>query len=324
MALKVHFLQEYEKDFFDELGKLLLPDIEFTCSEKTPEAPIYDILVSGVPSQESIDASPNLRHLIIPWAGLPAKTRDLMLNYPDITIHNIHHNAAPVAEMAITMMMALAKDLINIDRALRNNDWTHRYEAPTIKLIEDTTALIVGFGTVGKEIAKRCQALGMKVKAIRRSAEEAAESGVEVFPVSRMNDLLKEAGVVFLSLPLTAQTKQIIGKSELSLLPQGAIVINISRGRIIDEQALYEALKNGKIKAGLDVWYNYPDLQAGKSDVPPSEYPFGELDNVVMTPHLAGHSDMTEVLRAREIALLLNAASSGGELLNRVDLRRGY
>ena len=324
MALNVHFHHKREDVFFDELGKLLGPDITYTCSQTIPEKANYDILVCGVPDKESIEASPNLRHLIIPWAGLPVKTRDLMLGYPDISIHNIHHNAVPVAEMAVAMMLALAKDLINIDTALRKNDWTPRYKTPALRLMAEKTALVVGFGAVGKEIALRCQALGMTVKAIRRTEQEISENGVDIYPVSRMKALLTEADVMFLSLPLTEQTKRLVGNRELSLLQNGTIVINISRGRIVEEQALYEALKSRHIKAGLDVWYNYPDLQAGKSDVPPSEFPFGELDNVIMTPHLAGHSDMTEVLRARELALLLNAASSGEPLPNRVELQRGY
>ena len=115
-----------------------------------------------------------------------------------------------------------------------------------------------------------------------------------------------------------------IGAEQLSLLPRGATLVNVSRGKIVAEEALYKELKSGRIRAGLDVWYNYPDTVESRTNTPPSRFPFHELPNVIMTAHLAGHSDRTELLRARELAELLNLASRGAPLPNRVDLEKGY
>jgi phosphoglycerate dehydrogenase-like enzyme len=328
MALRVHLLQEENRELLQNLNSHLDGDIAVTCGVEVPDPADYNVLVCGVPDERSIGASPNLRMLVIPWSGLPRKTRELMLRYPGISVYNIHHNAVPVAEMAIALMLAAAKELIPIDASLRKHDWGRRYDIRAVELLEGRRVLVLGYGAIGKEIASRCLAFGMDVSAVRRGGRDAVESGpgpgVLVFPVSRLKDLLPRADVLFLCLPLTDETKGMIGAYELGLLPEGAILVNISRGRIVDETALYESLKESRIRAGLDVWYHYPDSQESRSCTPPSEYPFGELSNVVMTPHLAGHSDRTEMLRARELAVLLNRASRGAPLPAPVDVRRGY
>jgi phosphoglycerate dehydrogenase-like enzyme len=103
------------------------------------------------------------------------------------------------------------------------------------------------------------------------------------------------------------------------------VLVNVARGPIVDEAALYHALCEGSLfAAALDVWYNYPTDEAARSCTPPSTYPFHELDNVVMSPHRAGGSTETELLRIKHLAELLNAAACGEPMPNRVDLQLGY
>lgn len=324
MGLKVHILQEYEELFVDNLKNLVNAGLIITCGKDFPDPPDHDILISGVPDRKNIESNPRLKYLIIPWAGLPQKTRLLMRDYPDISVHNIHHNAVPVAEMAVLMMLALAKNLISIDASFRSHDWSMRYENIDNQSLAGKTVLILGYGAIGKEIASRCRAFDMEVTAINNRGIKESDGDVSVYPVSQLNALLRTADILFLSLPLTKKTKGILDADNLSLLPDGAMVINISRGQIINEQAFYRILKSRRIKAGLDVWYNYPDTVESRRNTLPSKYPFHELPNVVMTPHLAGHSSRIEVLRARDIARLLNLALEGKEIPNKVDLRRGY
>jgi phosphoglycerate dehydrogenase-like enzyme len=163
----------------------------------------------------------------------------------------------------------------------------------------------------------------MDVSAISYSGKSKGDD-IKIYPPSRLDDLLPQADVLFLSLPLTDDTKGLIEQKRLSMLPDDAIIVNVSRGRIIDEKALYETLKSGRIKAGLDVWYNYPENEEDRKNTPPSEYPFHELPNVIMTPHLAENTDRTEAFRAQELARLLNLAAKGKPLPNRVDVEKGY
>jgi phosphoglycerate dehydrogenase-like enzyme len=341
MKLKVHLFEKHDPELINPLREYLKPDIAITCSEVLPTPADYDILISGVPDKESIEASPNLKILIIPWSGLPRKTRQLMRSYPDIAIHNIHHNAVPVAEMAITLMLAAAKDLIPIDQSFRKNDWSKRYDPPSLALLLGGRAVILGFGSIGRAIASRCLGFGMEVKAIDANADKAGgrtaktpgegardrnseAPDIPVSPPDELQILLPGAQVLFISVPLTDSTKGLLGTRELSLLPDGAIVVNISRGRIIDEEALFAELKTGRIRAGIDVWYNYPESEQSRAGTSPSALPFCDLPNVVMTPHLAGHSNRTELLRARELARLLNLALEGRPLPNQVGVERGY
>ncbi|MBD3232559.1 MAG: hypothetical protein GF315_02430 [candidate division Zixibacteria bacterium] len=322
--MKVHIHQEYDREFIENLKSQLKQGVEITVGKTIPQPPLYEILVCGVPEREVIEASPKLKHLVIPWAGLPQKTRKLMRNYPSISIHNIHHNAIPTAEMAISMMLVLSKDLIPIDSNLRKNDWTKRYEEPSMILLSGKHALILGYGAIGKEISRRCLALDLKVSAIKRTVESNMDNNIRLYPIAELDELLPTADILFVSIPLTTETEGLLDAEKLSLLPDNAILVNISRGKIIDEKSLFEALKSKRIKAGLDVWYNYPDDEETRKDTPPSEYPFYELSNVIMTPHLAGHSDKTEVLRAKSVAELLNAKMEGEDIPNRIDLKRGY
>jgi len=324
MKLKVHLKRQPCEDLVPPLERLLSKDITLTCSDKLPDPPDYEILICGVPDREAIEASPRLKYLVIPWSGLPQKTRDLMLQFPEIAVHNIHHNAVPAAEMAITLMLVAAKDLISIDRALREGDWSKRYEPASPVIITGRKALVLGYGAIGKEIAARCLGLGMAVSAIAAEKGETMDPQIRVHPPDRLHSLLPNSEILFLSLPLTGETRGLIGEKELSLLPDGAVIVNVSRGSIIDEEALYKHLKTGRLRAGLDVWYEYPRTPEARTDTPPSRFPFHDISNVVMTPHLAGHSDMTEAFRARELARLLNLAREGRPLPNKVDLSRGY
>jgi phosphoglycerate dehydrogenase-like enzyme len=284
----------------------------------------YHILVAGRPQREHLIASPTLRALIIPWAGLPEVTRELMRDFPHIAVHNLHHNAAPVAEMAVTLMLAAAKLVVPTDRALRAHDWTPRYHRPNpTVLLEGKTALILGYGAIGQRVAHLCRALGMKVMAIRRCV--VMPSPDEIYPPNALHRLLPQANVLIICVPQTPETTGLIGEKELALLPPGAILVNVGRGPIVDEAALYHALCEGPLhSAGLDVWYDYPADEAARSHTPPSAYPFHELDNVVMSPHRAGGADETEMLRMMHLAALLNAAARGDEMPNLVDLQAGY
>jgi len=149
----------------------------------------------------------------------------------------------------------------------------------------------------------------------------------DVRGIDQLHGVLPTADVLFVCLPLTSRTEGIIGLTELALLPSQAIIVNVGRGPLIAEAALYQILKERKIKgAGLDVWYNYPSSADARSRTAPSTFPFGELDNVVMSPHRAGSlgKERAEYLRMEALAESLNAAARGAEVPSPVDLQEGY
>jgi len=327
MKLSIHLLRRPTPDTLAHLRAELDAEIHLTLGPALPVPAGYEILVAGRPQCEHLTASPNLRALVIPFAGLPDVTRELMRHFPHIAVHNLHYNAVPVAEMVITLMLAAAKFIIPMDRTLRNHDWTLRYRRPNPSiLLGGKTAMILGYGAIGRRVAHLCRALGMKVLTIRRQVvAPPPDAPGEIYPPDALHSLLPRADALLICLPHTPETTGLVGERELALLPSGAVLVNIGRGPIVDEAALYHALRDGTLHAaGLDVWYNYPADEAARSRTPPSAYPFHELDNVVMSPHRAGHFDETESLRMTYLAASLNAAASGEGLPDRVNLKAGY
>ena len=322
--LHVHCVHAFGDDFEERLATCLTPDVKMTWGEELPTASTFDILVNGRPTREQLESHQHLKALIIPWAGLPIATRDLLRQFPDLPVHNLHHNAVPTAEMAFTLIMAAAKDLIPIDRGFRAHDWTPRYTRSRSMTLSGRAALILGFGAIGQQVARMCRGANMTVHAIRRRSATSAVDGVTVHPPTALHDLLPRADAVIICLPWTEETTALIGDAELAMLPDQAILVNVARGGIVNEDALYAALSSGRIRAGLDVWYSYPRTEEDRSHTPPSSHDFATLPNVVMTPHLAGHPMETEVRRAEALAELLNAAAAGKPMPNRVDTNAGY
>jgi phosphoglycerate dehydrogenase-like enzyme len=310
------------------LEGLLVPGIRLTYGPDRPAPANYEILVNGVPRREQMEASPSLRMVIIPWAGLSRMTREALLEFPGVAVHNLHHNAGPVAELTVALLLAAAKFIVPMDRALRSDDWTPRYGPSPAVLLEGRTALVLGYGAIGRRVARICEGLGMSVKAIRRSpGDEASDAPVKVHPPAALSELLPATDALLVCLPMTPETTGLIGRDELALLPDGAVLVNVARGPVIDEKALFDALKSGALHAaGLDVWYRYPKEEGERANTPPSEFPFSELDNVVMSPHRAGSAreKEVEILRMRALARLLNAAARGEAVPNSVDVKRGY
>ena len=327
MELNVHYHTELQEDVIEHLRTDLEDGIHLTTGVEIPAIPDYQILINGTPDRTQLTASSNLHALIIPYAGVPIKTRDLLLEYPHIKVHNLHHNAAPTAEMAIALLMAAAKFLVPFDRAFREHDWTPRYQPNPSLLLEGKTSLILGFGNIGQRVGRFCRSLGMQVIGIRRRPDKPFLPGVEaqVHPPGDLETLLPHSHVLIITLPFTKQTEGLIGAGQLSLMQPGGILVNVGRGSIVDQAALYQALKTGPLgAAGLDVWYNYPQDQDQRRSTPPADFPFHQLDNIVMSPHRGGGSKDTDLLRMRHLAKLLKALFSGESKTNQVDLLVGY
>jgi phosphoglycerate dehydrogenase-like enzyme len=321
--IHTHIFYTYPDGAMAHLRGLLHPEIELTVGEEI--APETTILVNGRPTREQLDNLPHLQAVIVPWAGLPRTLAAIAPDYPHLAIHNLHHNAIPVAELALTLLLAAAKQVVPLDQSLRQGDWRPRYEQwGTSLLLRGKTVLILGYGAIGRQVARYCQALGMRVTALRRQPENDHDGVAEIYPAPALHELLPQSQAVIVCLPKTPATIGYLSTAELALLPDGAVLVNIGRGEVIDERALYEELKDGRISAGLDVWYNYPDSEAARAQTPPANYPLHVLDNVVFSPHRAGSTDQTNMLRMEHLSELLNAAADGRPMPNQVDLERGY
>jgi len=148
-----------------------------------------------------------------------------------------------------------------------------------------------------------------------------------VYAPEALLGLLPNAHALILCVPHTPHTNGLIGEKELALLPPDTLLVNVARGAIVQEGALYRALKARRLfAAGLDVWYRYPTEAERELGVAaaPSSFPFQDLDNVVMSPHRAGWSEETEIARFVHLAALLNAAALGQPMPHCIDTHAGY
>ncbi len=315
-----------EDDFLQHLCRVLDERVTLIASSTLPEDVRVDGLVRGVPTEEQLAACPALRHLYIPYAGLPKATRERMAERPEVAIHNLHHNAAPTAELAIALLLGAAKRIVPYDRDLRQGDWRRRWQAPEAATLAGGHAVVLGYGAIGQRVARACHALGMHVTGIRRQAGRGDRHGViELAPPSELTTVVQDALALFVCLPLTDATEGIVDADVIAALPASAYVVNVGRGPLIAEKPLFEALSEGRLAgAGLDVWYRYPSDVEGRGSTYPSEYPFHRLDNVVLSPHRAGLTLQNEPLRAQALARLLRAAAAMEDVPNRVDLAEGY
>lgn len=323
--LNFHLLVKPEQQYYDYLRSKLYADIRLTTGDAVPDD--IHILVAGRPRREHLTNKAKLHSLIIPYAGMPPETAELLKDFRKMTVHNLHHNAPMTGEMAVALLLAAAKSLIPVDQTFRGHDWTPRYTDTPCMVLEGKTALVLGYGKVGRYVTRVCWAMGMRVLAIKRRVDERAANLVTLGALDKLHEWLPKAHILVVCLPGTPETTSLIGEDEIAMLPRGALVVNVGRGSVIDQKALYCALKDGHLMgAGLDVWYNYPPDPEARTHTPPSDYPFHELENVVMSPHRAGGGGLheVEIRRMDALAESLNAAASGQPIPNRVDLRLGY
>jgi D-2-hydroxyacid dehydrogenase (NADP+) len=276
------------------------------------------LLTNPIVPDDIVEQAPALKWLQLTSAGV-----DRLLNAPVVQSHvtvttasGIH--ATPISEYVIGAMLAFAKGLPKAFRAQQERAWRPFWPDE----LEDKTVGVLGVGAIGARVVKLAKALDMRVLALRRSAERrmtGEEAGMDVdemLPPSELNYLLAESDYVVVALPLTPESRDLIGEAELRAMKPNAVIVNIGRGAIIDEAALVRALKEGWIAgAALDVFQQEP--LSGESEL------WG-LDNVIVTPHISGG---TPRYMERAVALFcdnLRRYLADEPLRNVVDPARGY
>ncbi len=287
------------KENFNKLNKKAKFNLEFIIPKADEREeikrylPEVEVVIGGSFSKEDLDQAKKLKLFQIPFAGVDQLDLSLYKDRKDIFICNVHTNRAAVAEHAFALMLALAKNIVTNDRDLRLGRW-HGFSSkePTIQL-QGKSLGIIGLGSIGWEIAKIGHLLGMKIFALKREIKEKDLEKKKILEFLGANKdlekVIKESDFIIITVPLTKKTKGLIGKKELKLM-QGKYLVNISRGAVIDEEALFKSLEEHYLSgAAIDTWYQYPTNE--QKEILPSQYNFHKLKNVVMSPHTAGYSD---------------------------------
>lgn len=232
-----------------------------------------------------------------------------------------YNHGSSIAEYVVMVILALHRELFRQDRELRSGRWLNVGSDPGVALhstLEGHSVLILGTGEIGSAVAARCAPFGMRPLGVNRGGRRPEGSAFEeVAALPELDALLPRADFTVLALPLTGETRGILDARRLRLMKPGAHLINVGRGPLVDEAALFEALESRRIAgAGLDVWYGYP--QGPGDPTPPSAFPFHRLDNVIMTPHSSGNTITTFTRRADDIIDNVRRLERGEPLRNLV------
>jgi len=273
-----------------------------------------DVLLTGA-WRNGFPAAPKLRLLQVPLAGTDGI--DVSALPRGVTLCNAYGHEPALGEFAIMMMLAWRHRLFDIATSFREGSWSW---SPMVGgairgKIGGQTVGVVGLGHIGHEVAWRAAALGCRVLAVNRTMREKPASVDHVFSWIELDRMLGECDIIVLSCALTPETTGLIDGRRLAAMKPSTFLINLARSPIVEEQALYHALRDGVIGgAALDTWWRYPS--AGDPAPRPSCYPFHELPNVIMTPHCSPRTDGTIERRSRDVARNIDRFVRGEPLEN--------
>ena len=224
-------------------------------------------------------------------------------------------HAQPLAEHIVLSILAFSRGLLPALAAQRERRW-ERFAGTDVA---GRTVLVFGVGRTGRAAARACRAVDMRVIGVKRSVEgvEPASLGLdELHAPNRLHDLLPQVDALVLTAPHTPETEHVIGARELGLLPRGAVLVNVGRGKLIDEPALVSALESGHLGgASLDVFEQEPL---------PVDSPFWGMPNVIVSPHSASTSDRENGRITELFCDNLRRFLAGSPLINVVDTERLY
>ena len=280
--------------------------------------PEVDVLVTLAFSRQMGGAARRLKLVQVPGAGLDRIDRSAL---PAGTwLANAYGHEVGIAEYVLGAMLALTRDFCRLDASLRRGVWESQWAvsasppAPRPELAGKTLG-ILGYGRIGQAVARRARAFDMAVWAIRRDVTRSDTRGLAFLGgPDALDEVLRRADYLAITLSLTEATRGSLGERELRLMKPTAVLINVARAEIVDEEALYRALAERRIAgAALDVWYRYP-TSAGPTL--PGHQAFHELPNVLMTPHVSGWTEGMLEARATLIAENIHRTARGEPPMN--------
>ena len=279
------------------------------------EARDADIAFLGAFTREVLEEGLKLKWAHIPRAGVD-QFLDSIRRSPAVITCGKGIFDATMADHVFALLLSITRGINLCMEGKAERKW--RKAELGLTDLRGKTMGIVGLGSVGREVARRARAFGMYVMGVKRFPSSLSEEPVDGLFIGYegLRAMLPDCDVLVITAALTPETYHLIGEMELESLKEGAILINVSRGAIVDEEALINALRSGKLAgAGIDVFEREP--------LPPDS-PLWELQNVVLTPHIGGRSDKTHLRIFERFMENLRRFMSGEPLVGVVDKRAGY
>ncbi|MFF0268265.1 2-hydroxyacid dehydrogenase [Kribbella sp. NPDC004536] len=302
-----------------QLAAAIGPGASLKCARSTDDwhgwLTTADVFVGSKLSAELAAEAPALRLVQVAGAGYDGIALDSLV--PGAVVANTFHHGRAIAEYCLMSMLVLSRQLLVEDRALRGGRWRSVFQdsdAPVHETLAGKTVGIIGYGEIGGHVGRLCKALGMRVLATRRTPSSGATEVDWLGGPQDTGELVAGSDFVIVTVPVTARTRNLLDSNLLARMKRSAFLINVARGAVVDESALYGALSENRIAgAAIDVWWQYP---ASGAHAQPSRFPFGELPNVLMTPHTSGVTRDVFERRMLDVAANIRALRDGDPLHN--------
>jgi phosphoglycerate dehydrogenase-like enzyme len=260
-----------------------------------------------------IQAAPALRWVQTNSSGVDYLTKIPEIYERDLIVTNGSSvNQWPMAETVMGLLLGVTRRIPQHVRHQLQHEW-QRYQKLELR---GSTVLIVGYGHIGAEVGRLCEAFGMRVLAVRKRVSEPSPHAAAVYGPEQLPEALAEADFVVLVAATTPNQRPLIGASELAVMKETAWLVNVGRGVLVDDAALIPALESGQIAgAALDVFTQEP--------LPP-EHPYWDMPNVLITPHNSASSPRQDERTLQLFVENFRRWLADEPLLNRVDIHRGY
>jgi phosphoglycerate dehydrogenase-like enzyme len=270
----------------------------------------------------------NIELIQVHQAGIEKLDLDIIKKY-NVSLCNSHSNSLAVAEFAVALILSIAKKIPYHDKLLREGNWNressfekNNFSSNFSSELYSKTIGFIGYGNIGKKISELLNGFKCKKMAIVKNKNKNYRELDFIGNSKDINYVLENSDYVIVAVPLTDETKRMLNNYNLIKMKKSAYLINISRGEIVEEEALYNILKNNFIAgAAIDAWYNYPEKN--EKIYPYNDLPFNELDNIIMSPHRADliYDKNTYLKDAIDNIIRFG---NGEELRNIIDLKKGY
>ncbi|MGD8566130.1 MAG: NAD(P)-dependent oxidoreductase [Candidatus Bathyarchaeota archaeon] len=289
-----------------------------------------NVIVGWRPQKELLLAASKLRLFINPGAGVQHlidlfKEVNLSKN---VLLVNCHGNSFFVAQHTLALLLALTNKLIQHHNWMIEGKWRRGDNHARTMTLKGKKVGLLGYGAINQKVHQLLSGFDLRFSIIRKNWNKQTEklpTKAEKYVFSQFTTFLKGIDILIIALPLTPITEGLIKLKELKILGPDALVVNVSRGPVIDEESLFKALQDKRIAgAAIDVWYNYHPDPDGECRKYPFSFPFHTLENVVLSPHRAA-SPFNDLDRWGEVLENIRRFASGNKkLINVVDLEKGY
>ncbi|MFX1388870.1 MAG: NAD(P)-dependent oxidoreductase [Promethearchaeota archaeon] len=292
--------------------------------------PLADLLIGWRPSKRILTRATKLKYFINPGAGvhhLLTLFRELN-EIREVILINGHGNSYFVAQHTVALLLTLMNKIIPHHLWMQQGRWRTGDDNDASIPLRFRNVGLLGYGAINQKVHRFLSGFDVEFSILRNHWEKQKlplPTPAKKYELSQLNQFLKNIDILIIAVPVTSQTNGLITEKELNLLGSNGLVINVSRGEIIDEESLFNALQKKIIQgAAIDVWYNYSPKSSENGKKYPFNFPFYKLKNIVLSPH-RGYSPFADLLRWNEvIENITRIAERRQDLINVVNLKEEY